>query len=75
MKAIVAVLVVACLLPASIPQGAPVAPAGPSDPASVVGGAWYACPLLGVVFGLEVATGNVVGAFGALVGAINYGCL
>jgi hypothetical protein len=53
------------------------APKAPSfsDPGEATGGAWYTCPALGAVFGLQIATGNVVGSVATLVQANEEGCL
>ena len=77
MKALAVVLLAvgiaaAPLTPPDVPSGSP-APSPPQEEA--VGGAWYTCAALGVIFGGSIASGNVLGAASSLIAADIYGCI
>ncbi len=72
MKTTMVVLCAATLL--SIPAGHGVAEL-PPVPEDVVGGAWWICPALGIVTGLQVASGQILGAITTVVAAATHGCI
>ncbi len=76
MKTILAALVVAAILTGiAAPIATAIEPTPPPPAEEMIGGRWYMCPAYGILFGVAVATGQLLAAGGALVGAMGNGCI